>query len=510
MAPSFQVPEYQTNGHVNGKHEPRSCLLVGLGQRTREKVIPVLPKLAKNDQVRIVGAIDPFVESAPIGKLPIYRSIDDFVRTSDTRADVTYVAVPHNEYTKVLPALFQAKTNVLKEKPIACNGSQAIELQKLAKTHDVKLGVLCQRRFSKRYNMLEQWLPQLGRISSVQVVESIDVAALDEGWRAHKALAGGGVVLDMGYHMLDQLVGIFGQQFTVQHASLMKTRQGNYDVDDTAHIAVRFHQGVNASVVLSRSGASNEEKISIIGEEGILTLDGELVRLSLRDQNGKLTPHEEYVVKEPSALLLERGFASFLSNRDSEKWDVGRDVAVMKMVDEIYRIGDLQGEASLTKQNPLTKPWSWPKVTPDVEEVLARQLHDTLSIYNNGGIFGQFEETFRNFHDVPNSHALLHNSGTNSLHALYFAAGLKSGDEVIVPVYTFHATVSPLMHLGVKPVFVDAHPETGNLDPTKLSSAITPRTKAVIVTHMWGIPCAMTEIADICRKNNILLLEGKD
>ncbi|KAE8142319.1 DegT/DnrJ/EryC1/StrS aminotransferase family-domain-containing protein [Aspergillus pseudotamarii] len=509
MSPILQFRELRRSSGLstgsNSKHDEQTCLIVGLGQRTKKKAIPSLLKLVKDGWVQIAGAVDPFVQTAPIDKLSLYPTVNDFLKANE-RPTVAYVAVPHHEYKNVLPGLFQAGTNVLKEKPVACNSSEAVELKRQADAHGVRVGVLCQRRFSRRYNALEGWIPLLGKISSVQVVETIDVAELAEGWRARKGLAGGGVVIDMGYHMLDQLVGLFGEQFTVRHAALMKTRQGDYDVDDTAHVSVEFAQGVNATVVLSRSGAKNEERISIIGEGGILSLDGDLVRLSLRDDTGSLTPTEEYTVQEPSSVLLERGLVSFMDGVDAQKWDLSRDIAVMKLIDEIYRLGNESLDTKVA-QDPLTKAWSWPKVTLDVERAVDKQLHTTLSIYNNSGIFGQFEKAFSSFHNTPNHHALLHNSGTIALYALYYASGLGSGDEVIVPVYTFHATVSPLMHLGVKPVFVDAHPETGNIDPRKIARAITPKTKAVIVTHMWGVPCAMEEIVTICRKNDILLLE---
>jgi dTDP-4-amino-4,6-dideoxygalactose transaminase len=78
---------------------------------------------------------------------------------------------------------------------------------------------------------------------------------------------------------------------------------------------------------------------------------------------------------------------------------------------------------------------------------------------------------------------------------------------MIVPNYTFFATATPLFILGAIPVLVDCQLKDGNIDPIKIEAAITSKTKAVIITHMWGIPCDMEEISLICKKHNILLLE---
>jgi perosamine synthetase len=137
-----------------------------------------------------------------------------------------------------------------------------------------------------------------------------------------------------------------------------------------------------------------------------------------------------------------------------------------------------------------------------------RQLDATLSIYDNGGVFGKFEADFKVAMGAPNDFALLHNSGTNALHALYYSVGIGKGDEVIVPVYTFHATVSCLMQLGAIPVFVDALLDSGNINPVGIRAALTTQTKAVVVTHMWGQPCAMEEISRLCKDANVTLLEG--
>jgi dTDP-4-amino-4,6-dideoxygalactose transaminase len=146
----------------------------------------------------------------------------------------------------------------------------------------------------------------------------------------------------------------------------------------------------------------------------------------------------------------------------------------------------------------------WPRITKAVEETVIRQLHSTISIYNRSGVIKDFEDEFADYHN--RRFALLSNSGTNAIFSMYEGLKLGPGDEVICPVYTFFATVSPLMHTGAKPVFCDCD-ESGNINPLMIEELITQRTRAVVVTHMWGIPCDMESIGSICSKNGLLLLE---
>ena len=98
------------------------------------------------------------------------------------------------------------------------------------------------------------------------------------------------------------------------------------------------------------------------------------------------------------------------------------------------------------------------------------------------------------------------NSGTTSLWVLYGALGLQPGDEILVPSYTFFATSSPMIHWGLVPVFCDADDE-GNFDPAEIRRKLTDKTRAVMVTHMWGLPCDMLAIKNICDEEGLLLLE---
>ena len=146
----------------------------------------------------------------------------------------------------------------------------------------------------------------------------------------------------------------------------------------------------------------------------------------------------------------------------------------------------------------------WPPINKKVEKMVVRQLYETISIYDRSGIFEKFEDDFARYH--KRKYALLCSSGTLAIHSMFVAANFNCGDEVICPAYTFFATASPLFFTGAKPVLCDCD-QNGNIDPQKIEKKITSKTKGIIITHMWGIPCQMDEIIKICKKNNLLLLE---
>jgi perosamine synthetase len=99
------------------------------------------------------------------------------------------------------------------------------------------------------------------------------------------------------------------------------------------------------------------------------------------------------------------------------------------------------------------------------------------------------------------------NSGTSAQHLAMLAAGIGSGDEVIVPSFTFAATANSVALTGATPVFVDIEHDTFCMDPAAVLAAVSPRTRAVMPVHLYGHPAALREISDICSKQNLLLIE---
>lgn len=117
----------------------------------------------------------------------------------------------------------------------------------------------------------------------------------------------------------------------------------------------------------------------------------------------------------------------------------------------------------------------------------------------------QFEKKFAAWCGTP--YCVGCGNGLDALHLILKAAGIGQGDEVIVPAQTFIATALAVTYAGATPVCVDIEPEYYDLDPEKLEAAITPKTKAVMLVHLYGQIGRFDEIQAICKKHGLLLVE---
>jgi len=150
------------------------------------------------------------------------------------------------------------------------------------------------------------------------------------------------------------------------------------------------------------------------------------------------------------------------------------------------------------------KHFVWPPISDETQNAVLKQLEEGISIYDRSGIIETLENRFAE--TLSRRHALLTSSGTAALYSAFVGAGLKEGDEVICPAYTFFATVTPLFFLGAIPVLADSR-DDGNIDPSDIERCITNKTKALVVTHMWGMPCDMDPICEIADRYDLILIE---
>ncbi|MCD6450529.1 MAG: LegC family aminotransferase [Thermotogaceae bacterium] len=130
---------------------------------------------------------------------------------------------------------------------------------------------------------------------------------------------------------------------------------------------------------------------------------------------------------------------------------------------------------------------------------------DSTYVSTAGPFVPKFEEKFANY--IATKKAVSMQSGTAALHMALYELGIGPGDEVIVPVITFIATVNPVMYVSATPIFVDVDPKTWNMDPEKVEQAITPKTKAIIPVHLYGNPCDMDALMYISNRYGIPIIE---
>jgi perosamine synthetase len=129
----------------------------------------------------------------------------------------------------------------------------------------------------------------------------------------------------------------------------------------------------------------------------------------------------------------------------------------------------------------------------------------TSAAFEGGRRVTEFEQMLGNYLKVK--HAVAVNSGTSAIHAALMASGVQSGDEVILPSFTFVATANAVVAAGAEPIFVDVMKNGYTIDPAKIKEKITSKTKAIIPVHLYGHPAAMQEIVEVADKQSLVVIE---
>jgi len=118
---------------------------------------------------------------------------------------------------------------------------------------------------------------------------------------------------------------------------------------------------------------------------------------------------------------------------------------------------------------------------------------------------GELEREFKKY--LGAEHAFSFNSGRSAALSIFNSLGLEKGDEVLLQAFTCNAAVNPVIWSGLKPVYVDVDEDTFNIDVEDLKRKITGKSKVVMVQHTFGLPANMDEVLEVCRINNLILVE---
>jgi perosamine synthetase len=152
-------------------------------------------------------------------------------------------------------------------------------------------------------------------------------------------------------------------------------------------------------------------------------------------------------------------------------------------------------------------PINLPKIGEEEIEAVVKVMRSgyLTSALGTGPMVTQFEKNFAKFASVK--HAVAVNTGTAALHSAMVAAGVKQGDEVILPSFTFVATAEAVVMAGGKPVFADIDPETCNVSPAEVEKNVTENTKAVVPVDLYGLSADFKPIRKIAEEHGLAVVE---
>lgn len=147
-----------------------------------------------------------------------------------------------------------------------------------------------------------------------------------------------------------------------------------------------------------------------------------------------------------------------------------------------------------------------PRVPEEDFEILSSRVREVLESgqYIGGEKVAQFENQMEEYFGLP---FVSCNSGTDAIILALKALAIGPGDEVIVPGFTYFATIEPIYHVGATPVLADISKTTYNIDPHDIEERITSKTKAIMPVHLFGLACDMTTIMAIAKKHNLFVIE---
>ena len=149
-----------------------------------------------------------------------------------------------------------------------------------------------------------------------------------------------------------------------------------------------------------------------------------------------------------------------------------------------------------------------PVYEPFLDEEEAKAVYDVVKtgwISSKGKEIEMFEKNLASY--VGKKYGVSTSNGTTALHLALVALGIRSGDEVIVPDFTFVSPVNAVIYQGARPVLVDADKSTWGMNPDLIEDKITNRTRAIVVAHIYGNPAMIKEISEIAEKHGIPLIE---
>ncbi len=229
--------------------------------------------------------------------------------------------------------------------------------------------------------------------------------------------------------------------------------------------------------------------------------DGDIRRFYLKKKKlPKIIKYNSKVLnKKPFALPINSNIQKILKCLEPNSIRNTTTIKCIPLLNKKKIIVDVA-----TKENPRDYPVAQP-------EIGNKELQNVIKTVKSGWISSKgtyiqiFEKKFSQY--LNGGYSVSTTSGTTALQLAISSLGISKGDEIIVPSFTFAGSINSIINSGAKPVIVDIERETWTIDLNQIKKAITEKTKALMIVHIYGQPCKIDEIKKLCKSKKLFLIE---
>ncbi|MGD2168870.1 MAG: Gfo/Idh/MocA family oxidoreductase [Chlamydiota bacterium] len=312
------------------KKSQNSIIIIGAAGRQGKEYFHLLSKLYK-----ISGLVDTnykaLKEAYNQSSIPLFHTVEEAIEQCSFTTAV--ICIPHSYHFSATLPLINANKTVIKEKPLALTQVEVNRYKEQEKNH---IFTIVQRPFHEAFFFVQKNLYRLGKIYDFHYQYYLGISERTKGWRSDFSLSGGGVIIDMGYHILDVIINFFGQPEEISGAlSYCYDYSGRSHLEDAATITCRYSNNqLHGSIRLNRYAESKREYFEVLGSNGRLTMQNGFIEI--KDRKGNLL--EQIEISDPLNkqkmfdFYFEQSSCPFFSEQH-----LNHHAVIVALIEQLYK-----------------------------------------------------------------------------------------------------------------------------------------------------------------------------